>query len=159
MQLTTLFNSESDGLANWQLSTDQVMGGVSQGKIQVVDGVVHFSANVSYQNNGGFAKLRWALAKNLPMDNFSGVWFEVKADSSLELVALLKSSQLWMPWQSFRKVVKVTQDWQKVFIPFGDFSPYRTHTRLNPRSITQFSMLIGHEGTHSIQVRGFGLFV
>ena len=42
---------------DWRGITDQVMGGVSELRIDYVDGVFLMSGNVSTDNNGGFVRL------------------------------------------------------------------------------------------------------
>lgn len=156
MNQTELFSANSEH--QWQLATDQVMGGVSQGTIQAHAEGVSLQGLVSYENNGGFVQMKWPFAKDLSMRQFDGVWFEACSTEQLVVDAVLKSSQLWMPWQSFRHSLQLTQDWQSFFIPFSDFAPYRTQTRLNPNSITQFALLLGEQGSHQITVRRFGLY-
>lgn len=156
MMQVELFSASSEN--GWQLVTDQVMGGVSQGTIQAHAEGVSLQGSVSYENNGGFVQMKWPFANDLSMRQFDGVWFEARALESQEAVAVLKSSQLWMPWQSFRHDLLLTDDWQSFYLPFSDFAPYRTQTRLNTNSITQFALLLGKQGSHQITVRRFGLY-
>jgi hypothetical protein len=44
----------SQGLANWRITNDSVMGGKSQGEIILAQDRVLFTGNVSRENNGGF---------------------------------------------------------------------------------------------------------
>ena len=160
MQYYELYSAHSESSANshWQLATDQVMGGVSQGELIAHAEAVSLKGTVSFENNGGFVQMKWPIAKDLNIGKFSGFWCEVKASQAMQLDAVLKSSQLWMPWQSYRHTVGVNQQWTMVEIPFVAFTPYRTRTQLNPNRITQFALLIGQEGVHEIDVRRFGLF-
>lgn len=44
-------------LASWRITSDNVMGGVSNGKVQVTENEVVFSGHVSIENNGGFTSV------------------------------------------------------------------------------------------------------
>lgn len=44
-------------LASWRITGDNVMGGVSNGKVQVTTNEVVFYGNVSIENNGGFTSV------------------------------------------------------------------------------------------------------
>lgn len=143
---------------SWQIATDQVMGGISQANMLSDEQGVHLHATVSFENSGGFAQLKWGFDRSILMSQFSGVWFEIQANQALEIDAVLKSSQLWMPWQSFRRSLSVDENVLRFEILFDEFEPYRTQTRLNINSITQFALLMKQEGAQSISVKKFGLF-
>lgn len=63
----------------WRAENDSVMGGVSEGRGEVVDGRLVFSGRISLENNGGFASLqtdddRWKA------DGAEGFRLRVKGD-------------------------------------------------------------------------------
>ena len=49
------FKAETPG---WEAVNDGVMGGLSAGAGVIRDGVMHFSGNLSLENNGGFSSVR-----------------------------------------------------------------------------------------------------
>jgi NADH dehydrogenase [ubiquinone] 1 alpha subcomplex assembly factor 1 len=55
------FNELLD-LENWQVTNDGVMGGLSEGKTQVLEQALNFYGRVSTQNNGGFTSVYLPLA-------------------------------------------------------------------------------------------------
>src|SRR5208283_5014428 len=50
--------------AAWQIVNDDVMGGVSASRFELIDGVAVFRGEVSLENNGGFASVRSSLARH-----------------------------------------------------------------------------------------------
>ena len=60
----------------WEFISDQVMGGVSTGKMlfknQEVDGYLHLTGNVSTKNQGGFIQARTSL-KNVLTNDIKGI--------------------------------------------------------------------------------------
>jgi monofunctional biosynthetic peptidoglycan transglycosylase len=51
------FAAAADARA-WQIVNDDVMGGISSSRIEIVDGVAVFGGEVSLENSGGFASVR-----------------------------------------------------------------------------------------------------
>ncbi len=55
----TLFDfSTATNATAWQIVNDDVMGGVSTSRFDVINGVAMFRGEVSLENNGGFASVR-----------------------------------------------------------------------------------------------------
>ncbi len=160
MNKVDIFSAGST-VSQWELVSDQVMGGRSSGNIDFSDEGVRLSGRISAENNGGFVKIRWPINDSVLKSNLAqmkGVWFVAKSEGSSITQVMLKSSQLWMPWQSYRATIQLTCDWQEFFIPFEQFQPYRTQTSLNPVRINQFSVLLGQLGEQSVLTQKFGFY-
>ncbi|SHJ63970.1 Complex I intermediate-associated protein 30 (CIA30) [Rubritalea squalenifaciens DSM 18772] len=74
------FSEKEVDAQGWRVVDDGVMGGLSQGKMEVSkDGVLRFSGTLSLENNGGFSSLRTG---NIPLDLSAadGVVLRVKGD-------------------------------------------------------------------------------
>lgn len=134
----------------WRLITDQVMGGVSQGSIQPeqVAGrpCLRLSGAVSTQRNGGFIQMVLDLAdQSFDTSAFDGI--EINVYGNEEMYNLhLRTSGLWLPWQSYRTEFLASDHWQTVRAPFTALNPYRTHKRFDPRHLTRIGLVaIGRE--------------
>jgi len=150
----------------WKLISDQVMGGRSQGEItRVLSDESAFDClqgEVSLANNGGFIQMQMNL-KNItglsrPFADYDGIFIELKGKPHVYNLHF-KSSQLWLPWQSFRKAVSVTEQWQRFFIPFSDFESHRTFSTFKPAKATRFAIVaIGEAFAVKVCVRRFGVY-
>lgn len=158
MQILEIYQAESDQ-PEWSMVTDRVMGGCSTGDMHIASDGVHLHGQVSYENNGGFVQVKWPLKdSNISFADYDGVWFVAKAPQSTVATVVLKSSQLWMPWQSYRAQVELTDQWQQFAISFTQFKPYKTWTRLKPNRLSQFALLLGQQGEQALSIQKFGLF-
>lgn len=163
MQHLILYNNQStDTQHSWTMVSDQVMGGVSQGTMQTTENGVNLQGRVSLENNGGFLQIQWQVSNSISqtdLQNYQGIFIEWCSEQDEDLELLLKSGQLWMPWQSYRCKAAAKPEWEKLYIPFELFQPYRTQTRLNPKRINKFSVLAGgKEMDVNVTIRQFGLY-
>jgi hypothetical protein len=114
----------------WRLVTDQVMGGVSQGRMALmrVDGrpALCLRGDVSLENNGGFVQVNLDLAPVGYFDasGFMGVRLVVRGNGDTYGLHL-KSADCIRPWQSYRAEFMAGPDWQEVELPFARFTPHR----------------------------------
>jgi hypothetical protein len=111
---TKLLNDPGD----WRGITDQVMGGVSELRIDYVDGVFLMSGNVSTDNNGGFVRLSNRI--NINSNDFKGIKFKAKGNNeTYEIHATLKGLKI-PPWSYFSQAFEVNNNWQEYEIFFKD---------------------------------------
>ena len=114
----------------WRLVTDQVMGGVSTGRMErrVLDGrnALCMTGDVSLANNGGFVQVNLDLspAGQLDASAFSGVRLVVRGNGEVYNLHL-KTTATTMPWQSYRADFTAGDTWQEVHLPFSAFAPHR----------------------------------
>jgi len=115
----------------WRLVTDGVMGGVSRGRLSPAEregrNCLRLQGKVSTANNGGFIQMALELPGNPPVDAtpYTGVAITVSGNGETYNVHL-RTSDLWMPWQSYRASFVARPEWHTVHLPFTDFEPYRT---------------------------------
>ena len=65
---------------NWAVINDGVMGGRSEGNMEILPGHKgRFSGNVSLENNGGFTSVR-AMLTNIDLGDISALKIKVKGD-------------------------------------------------------------------------------
>jgi hypothetical protein len=124
----------------WQLVTDQVMGGVSQGTLtrETVAGrpALVMRGDVRLENNGGFIQMALDLARpeapgsgTLDARNWRGL--EIDVYGARQSYGLhLRTTDLDRPWQSYRQEFAVQPEWQTLRLPFAEFMPHRTEAPL-----------------------------
>jgi hypothetical protein len=134
----------------WRLITDQVMGGVSRGEIQPdqVAGrpCLRLSGGISTARNGGFIQMALDLAdSSFDASRFDGIELQVYGNEEMYNLHL-RTSGLWLPWQSYRSEFLATDKWQTVRVPFTALTPYRTRKPFDPRQLTRLGLVaIGRE--------------
>lgn len=121
----------------WQLFTDGVMGGVSDGTM-LRDSVagrpaIRMRGQVSLENNGGFIQIGLDLS---PLGNAvdASIWQGVELDVSgngEEYNLHLRTEDLTRPWQSYRHGFRADPQWRTVQLRFQDFVPHRTDAPLD----------------------------
>lgn len=148
----------------WRFVGDQVMGGLSSGLIGsvTIDEVecVCLSGNVSVANNGGFMQMVWDFTDEqaLHSQQFDGFYLDVMGNGE-DYNLHLRTTQLWLPWQSFRSGFRADPNWQRLLFPFSEFQSYRTYSRLNVSKLKRIGVVaIGREFEAKVCVRSFGFY-
>ncbi len=142
---------QSSHAGEWRLITDQVMGGRSSGNV-VMDqylgrNCLRMRGSVSTANNGGFVQIALDLAggKSIDASNFNGLVLEVIGNGEKYNVHL-RTSGLWLPWQSYRSSFIADSKWREIRLPFSAFEPYKTSKRLDPTKLVRVGLVaIGRE--------------
>ena len=112
------------GNAKWCFVTDKVMGGLSEGSLEVKkegnDYFYRMTGELSLENNGGFIQFRTKI-KNHPSDkSFKGVRLRVRGNNH-EYVVHLRTKYLLLPWQYYESAFQATDQWTTVELPFTSF--------------------------------------
>ena len=145
----------------WQLFTDIVMGGVSNGTMvrEIVAGrpAVRIRGNVSLENNGGFVQIAIDLApdgKAVDASAWHGLELDVFGNGE-EYSLHLRTEDLTRPWQSYRRSFRADQQWRTIPFRFGDFVPYRTETPLDHRRLRRIGVVaIGRAFSADLAIGG-----
>lgn len=118
----TEFESSGNKAFAWSIVNDGMMGGLSQGKLDLTEaGTMKFSGNLSLENNGGFSSLRSQDVK-LDLSNDLGLLLRVKGDGRTYQARLATDEKYRGSEVSFSAEFKTTAGkWQQVKIPFADF--------------------------------------
>jgi hypothetical protein len=139
----------------WRLVTDNVMGGISSGKL-TLDNIrdkncIRMQGDVSTENNGGFVQIILPLSdknsddKAFDASAYKGIEIEASGNDESYNVHF-RTDQLWFPWQSYRYSFKATPDWQTYRIPFSKLEPYKTTTKFSQDKIIRIGLVaIGRE--------------
>ena len=157
MQYNDIIDSRTSGTLNsnyqisWRLVTDGVMGGVSQGDLQpdrIRDrDCLRLQGAVSTANNGGFVQMALDLGASAPFDasRFQGLLLEVSGNGE-QYNLHLRTSDLWLPWQSYRYSFTAEPEWRQIRIPFSKLDAHRTNTRFDPKNLSRVGLVaIGRE--------------
>ena len=106
----------------WNFISDQVMGGLSTGKFELIndneEDYVRLSGIVTTKNNGGFIQLRSDF--DFEGKNFRGIRIKARGFPS-EYYIHVRTTFLLMPWQYYSGEFKVSENWQEFEILFDDF--------------------------------------
>lgn len=152
-----------DDQSRWSYFSDQVMGGVSEGRATFEQSggetVLRLSGSVSTENRGGFIQARAKLDTPLPAEA-QGVVLEVRGNSQTYFVHL-RTRWTLLPWQFYQASFEVTEAWQEVRIPFADFKPSgrllgKTFDVDSVRSIALVAF--GRDHTADLTVRAVGFY-
>jgi NADH dehydrogenase [ubiquinone] 1 alpha subcomplex assembly factor 1 len=104
----------------WRNVNDNVMGGVSEGKLRITDDkTLEFYGNLSLEHNGGFASVRCRDAK-LDLSKYEAVRFKVRGDGRTYWFNINVPS--FLPAFSYRATFPTEAGkWQEIQIPLKDF--------------------------------------
>ena len=132
--------------SQWRLVTDGVMGGVSSGQLSnaSVDDqpCLKMTGNVSLDNNGGFIQAVTEVpdkARN-QIKSYKGIALRVFGNNQQYNIHL-RTSDLMLPWQSYRQTFIATPEWQTLYFPFEQFAPYRTNINLDISKIRRIGVV------------------
>lgn len=149
---------------DWQMRTDNVMGGVSKGGLTVHEHLgkacLRMQGQVSTENNGGFVQMSLSVSNQIMFDayQYAGVFLEV-AGNSESYNLHLRTANLSLPWQSYRATFQATPEWSQVRIPFAEITPHRVTSPFKQSAIRRIGLVaIGREFTADLCVAKVGLY-
>lgn len=135
----------------WQLVTDNVMGGLSQGELSLDEykgkNCLRMRANVTTENNGGFVQIALSLSEQGVFDAsaYTGIEIEVAGNNELYNIHF-RTGELWFPWQSYRSSFTAGSDWQTYRIPFSELEKYKTLHKFSQDELKRIGLVaIGRE--------------
>ena len=109
-------------LEDWNFFSDQVMGGVSEGKTSLKRDQDKFflrlEGSVSTKNNGGFIQVRKEY--QIKDNSYKGIRLKVRGIES-EYYIHIRTKKLFLPWQYYAGKFFVSKEWTNVEISFDDF--------------------------------------
>ena len=109
-------------LEDWNFFSDQVMGGVSEGKTSLKKDknklFLRLEGNVSTKNNGGFIQVRKEY--QIKDNNYKGIRLKARGVES-EYYIHIRTKKLFLPWQYYAGKFFVSKEWTNLEIRFDDF--------------------------------------
>jgi hypothetical protein len=131
----------------WQLFTDRVMGGLSDGTMvrESVAGrpAIRMRGQVTLENNGGFVQIGLDLSPDGKAVD-AGIWQGIELDvlgNGEEYGLHLRTEDLTRPWQSYRHSFRADPQWRIVQLPFRNFVPHRTDAPLDLRRLRRIGIV------------------
>jgi len=154
----TLFDFQSTTeSAAWQIVNDDVMGGVSTSRFQIVaNGGAVFSGLVSLENNGGFASVRSSSVKH-DLNAFDAFILRVRGDGRRYKFTLRTGSGFDTPLYqcAFKAKRSVWEEHRLLFKQFVPTFRGRVLTDappLNPANVTSMGFLIADKQAGAFQL-------
>ena len=140
------FNADSGKY--WQYVSDRVMGGVSDGRVDLEkDGEMYYArltGNVSTANNGGFIQLRAGVSfanseKN--GNNLQGVRLNVRGNGETYYIHI-RTNENWSPSDYYSATFKADSEWQIIDLPFNKFErKWSANSTLDAKNIRSFGIV------------------
>ena len=149
----------------WALVGDNVMGGVSSGRMarETVAGrtALRLTGAVRLENNGGFLQMALDLAPGgglMDARGWDGIALRVCGNG--ERYGLhLRTDACVRPWQSWRQGFVAGPDWAEIRLPFAGFAPHRIEGALDPGRLRRLGLVaIGRAFEADLAVAGIGLW-
>ena len=138
----------------WRYFSDQVMGGVSEGRADISAETIGLSGTVSTENRGGFIQVRTDLVT--PLDAGSrGVALEARGNGERYFVHL-RTRDARRPWHYYQAGFEAGADWAEARLPFEAFRPSGDLPRGTPRpqDITSIGLVAyGRDHAAHLEVR------
>lgn len=144
---------------------DEVMGGVSVGRMQQGDGFAVFGGTVSVESIGGFASVR-SFPDRYDLNGYVGIELEVRGDGKTYSFSL--TPDLRFDTVVYRaRFTPPAGEWSVTRIPFEEFKPtFRGDVLtkappLDPSRITTFGLLISdkQEGDFRLEIRRIDAYI
>lgn len=153
-----LFEFDGTDPGRWMPVHDTVMGGRSEGGMQIRDGVLIFTGNLSLANNGGFASIRHAGAMDLA--GRSGIRLRVRGDGRSYGLRLQTDARYYRRAVSWSGEFDTEAgQWVEVDVPFDSLSAGFRGRALrgydfDPARIELIGVLLGdkNEGPFEIEI-------
>ena len=152
------FNSNSEKY--WQFISDQVMGGVSNGKVIFEqDGEMYYArltGNVSTKNYGGVIQLRAAISfADAEKDGKSlqGVRLKVRGNGETYDIHILTNDMAYFG-DFYSATFQADTDWNMIDLPFNTFKRKRFNaSKLDAKNIKSFAIAAyGRDFTSDVSV-------
>ena len=121
MSEATLFGFTSSTPKDaWKVEDDTVMGGRSQGHLEITDaGHARFHGQVSLENDGGFSSIQRQMSSSIDVSDKKAFLVRLKGDGkSYTLRVKSKADQSYFHQATF----STSGDWETVRVPFQTMS-------------------------------------
>ena len=133
-------------MSDWRFISDGVMGGRSTGQLSHDEDslyhCLHLKGNVTTENNGGFLQIARDLTISESSDAIKASGIRLLARGNNEIYNLhLRTSDMTLPWQSYRTSFLVTSSWQQFSLPFDQFEGYRTTRPLSLKMLGRIGIV------------------
>ena len=153
-----IFKDNFENPEKWLFISDQVMGGVSSGKVEFIsiNNSLHarMTGNVSTKNKGGFIQVRRKL-ENLNLEDSKFIEIIAKGNNQNYFIHL-RTSGTFLPWQYYQISFKVFNNFKTFKLPINEFkrSSVFLSKNINPKNITSVGIVaFGKDHTADIYIK------
>ncbi|NNE10324.1 MAG: CIA30 family protein [Gemmatimonadetes bacterium] len=155
-----LISFDDSDTGEWYVINDGVMGGISQSAIRTTEeGTGVFAGDLSLENNGGFASVRYLFKEPRNLAQATGIEVRVRGDGRTYQLRLRDDDRF--DGAAFRASFETKKgEWTVVRIPFEEFVPTfrgRTLTNVPPldrEKIRQVGLMLADKnpGPFSLEI-------
>lgn len=118
------FGSAPEQIRDWVLLTDNVMGGVTESRLEYTEHTLKLTGNISLDNYGGFSSIRSRFGR-FDLSEYVGVKIRYRS-SNQKFAFTLENSQNWtLPNYKGDLLNETEQPWVETTIYFDDFKEYQ----------------------------------
>ena len=154
----TIFKDNFENPEKWLFISDQVMGGVSSGKVEFINinNNLHarMTGNVSTKNKGGFIQLRRKVEKlNLEGSKFIEI---IAKGNNQNYFIHLRTTGTFLPWQYYQISFKALSNFKTFKLPINEFirSSVFLSKNINPKNITSIGIVaFGRDHSADIHIK------
>ena len=116
--------SEVKSSENWEFISDQVMGGVSLGRFEVLKEkrikFLRMTGNVSLENNGGFIQVRKRVYPSIE-GNIKGIKLITRGNRS-DYYIHIRTKYTILPWQYYQLKFRASNQWETKILNIREFT-------------------------------------
>ena len=156
-------NFMNEPATRWKFITDQVMGGVSSGKLEfnteTENNFARMTGTVSLENKGGFIQFRRTVEQKFD-NSFLGLELSLRGNSEIYFIHI-RTSGTFLPWQYYQASFKSKNKWSTLRIPFSKFrkSGWFLSDRIKPEDIKSIGVVaFGKRHAVKIDVRAISVY-
>ena len=141
----TILKDNFQNPEKWLFLSDQVMGGVSSGKVffnsKNDKNYAYLSGKVSTQNNGGFIQIRRKL-NNINLSKSRYIKVIAKGNNQKYFIHI-RTTGTFFPWQYYQLDFNVEENYKVMTLPIKDFKRSSSFLSkiINPKSITSIGLV------------------
>ena len=154
----TIFKDNFENPKKWQFISDQVMGGISTGKVEFFNEnnnlYARLTGNVSTENKGGFIQIKRKLEKS-SLQGTKFIKITAKGNNQNYFIHLRTTGTL-LPWQYYQISFKVVNDYKIFKLPINEFkrSSIFLSKQINSVNITSVGVVaFGRDHSADIYVK------
>ena len=134
-----------DNPSSWRYIADDVMGGISSGKVEFINiegkSNALLTGNVSTENNGGFIQIRKEL-NDINLSKADSIRIVARGNNERYYI-FLRTTGTILPWQYYSYEFDVRNEYDEFIMPIRDFkkSSMLLANQINPKKITSIGIV------------------
>ncbi|MEO1448036.1 MAG: CIA30 family protein [Bacteroidota bacterium] len=113
----------------WRALNDGVMGGLSEGKVNLDQDLIRFQGQVSLENNGGFASFRSPFSR-FDLSGAQTVEIRLRAPKG-RFALVMETERVWFRPYYKHAIELAGTEWETVQIPLTAFHAYQVGRKLS----------------------------